>query len=165
MNVNPYQSPSASCPVAAKHGRVCAWVLGVVLLNVALNANNVVKNWPELTLFHHLIGVILWFILPSWAVFLLWRGRRIGRWILIGLFGLRAVGDLVSLGMIGPLVVHDPYVLVAPYGAFVLETLFYFSATTWLVCSPSIRSLGSRQRPTPFGDDGQHGTAAEQVTA
>jgi hypothetical protein len=152
--VNPYESPSAPCLLPPKHGRIRGLVLGVVLLNVALNARHVVHNWPVLTVVHYAIGASLWLILPLWAVFLLWRGRRLGRWILVGLFGLRALIGFAELGAIGSFLLHDPWVLIGPYRSVVVDTLFYFGAMAWLISSPGIRSMCSQPRPdaAPMGD-------------
>jgi len=124
-----------------------ALVFGVVLLNVALNVHHVVKYWAELTLVHHMIGGVLWFILPLWAVFLLWCGRNSGRWILVGLFGFRTAVGLFDLGTLGPMLVHDPWILIDTFRWPVLETMFYFGATEWLIFSRGVRSLCSRAGP------------------
>ncbi len=94
---NPYQSPSGSPDVVANRYRVCGVSMVVVLLNVVVNAYNVVRNWPELTIFHYAVGTVLWLVLPLLAVFLIWRNRPIGRWLLIVLFGLRVVVGLLQL--------------------------------------------------------------------
>lgn len=138
---NPYQSPSVETEhVPPARGRVWRAALNVVLLSVAFNAHVVVLNWPELTLLHHVAGVLLWLLVPFLAVYLLWRGKRTGRWILVGLFGLRAVGSLDSFRYCLPLIVYDPAILLcAPYRTTFLDILFYSTATTWLLFSPSIR--------------------------
>ena len=141
---NPYQSPSSPCSVSPKHGQVCAFVLAVVLLNVAWNARNVVRNWSELTLVHHFLGVLLWLALPLLAVLLLWRGRAVGRWVLVGLFGVRSLGGLLlTLSPIYSVVIrrHPGLLLQEPCRTWVFDTLFYFSATVWLLTSPSVRQV------------------------
>lgn len=122
--------------------RVLAVVLGVVLLNVAINARSVVRHWPELTFLHYLIGTALWLLLPLVAVSLLYRGKRAGRWILVALFGLRAVAGLICAAWWMPLVVRNPSkVFVSPYRDWTIDALFYLIATLWLVFLRRVREI------------------------
>jgi hypothetical protein len=118
-------------------------VLAVVALNAVWNARNVVKHWPELTLLHHLLGILLWLVLPLLAVLLVWRGRAAGRWILVCLFGLRALAGLSALTLDYDIVVkcHPGAFFAEPLRTWVLDTLFYCGATIWLLASPDIRQV------------------------
>jgi hypothetical protein len=127
-----------------KPGRVLVFVLLVVLINGGLIIHNGVRNWPELTLAHHVVGILFGLLLPFFAVVLLWRSRGEGRWILIGLFGLHALGDLLILVM-SPVFRVPSMLLVEPCRTLVLKLLFYSAATAWFFASPSMRQL-SRKR-------------------
>lgn len=139
---NPYQSAQSPCGMKgtpANRRRTCANVCGVVLFNVALNARSAVQHWPELTVVHYLIGALLWLALPLLAVLLMWRGKVIGRWLLIGLFGVRGIGEVLFLA---PVVVGHPAMLFdGPFPFYAVQALFYLAATAWLVFSPSVRAL------------------------
>ena len=128
--------------------RVGTFLLCVVLFNLGWNALKVLRNWPEMTLGLFMSGALLWFVLPTLAAFLLWRRWRIGRWILIGLFGLLVVADLAILGQYLSLALKTgdwgPF-FVKPHR--IVEILLYLGATAWLIVSPSIRSLCSQPRP------------------
>jgi hypothetical protein len=146
---NPYQSPQSPCnphPSPTDRSRVWATVFAIFVGNVALNAYTTVRNWPELTPIHHLIGVTLWLALPLFAMFLLWRGRPFGRWILVGLFVIRAIGEVLWLAFIA----RYPSMLLSGPGLIdALRALFYISATVWLAFSPSIGGLCKAFRPEP----------------
>jgi hypothetical protein len=146
--VNPYESPSSLCQIPAKPRRVGIFLLCVVLFNVGWNALKVLRNWPEMTLGLLLIDALLWFVLPTLAAFLLWRRWRIGRWILIGLFGLLVATDLAILGQYLSLALKTgDWVLLFVKPHRIVEILLYLGATVWLLLSPSIRSLCSQPRP------------------
>ena len=121
-------------------------VLGIVLLNVALNVRSVVRHWAKLTLLHHLLGITIWLVLPLTGVLLLYQGKAIGRWILVGLLGMRAVIGLLWFGIIvTPLGFHHPERLVTSlYRDVIIEILVYSLATLWLVFSPGIRQICSK---------------------
>jgi len=138
--VNSYKSPSGLCHIPVKPGRVRALLLCVVLFNVGWNAQKVIRHGPELTPVPLVIGALLWFVLPPLAAFLLWRGWKIGRWLLVGLFGLLVLADVVMLGMYLRIDPDPRFVLfVNPYRT--AETLIYLALTAWLIFSPGIRSL------------------------
>ena len=140
--VNPYDSPSSSCPIPARPGQVGTALLCVVSFNLGWNALKVLRNWHEMTLALLLIGALLWFVLPTLAAFLLWRRWRIGRWILVGLFGLLVVADLALLGQylsLGLKTGNWVYLFAKPW--WIVEIPVYLGATVWLILSPGIRSL------------------------
>ena len=144
--VNPNESPSGLCQFPAKPGRVGILLLCVVLFNLGWNSLKVLRNWPEMTLGLFVIGALLWFVLPTLAAFLLWRRWRIGRWILIGLFGLLVVADLAILGQYLSLALKTgDWVLLFVKPHRIVEILLYLAATVWLIFSPGIRSLCSRR--------------------
>jgi len=140
--VNPYESPSNPCYIPARHEHVGTGLLCVVLFNVGGNALKVLRNWPELTLGLFLVGALLWFVLPTLAAFLLWRRWKIGRWILVGLFGLLVVMDL---GCLGPYLSFalktGDWGLLVVMPSRIVEILVYVGATAWLSLSPGIRGL------------------------
>jgi hypothetical protein len=114
-------------------------VCGVVLVNVALNARSAVQHSPELTVVHYLIGALLWLALPLLAVLLMWRGKGISRWLLIGLFGFRGIVEVLFLGFV--VVAHPSMLLAGAFRFNAVHALFYLAATAWLVFSPSVRAL------------------------
>ena len=143
--VNPYESPAGPCYIPAKPVRVLALVLGVVLINVLFN----VRDWQQMTVGMYVIRILLWLVLPVFAVFLLWRTRSVGRWILIVLFGIRALAMLLFFATSGAvaLVTRIPsMLLLEPCRTWVLELAFYFAAATWFFASPSIRQLSGKRR-------------------
>ena len=124
-------------------------VLGVVLLNVAWNVRSCVMHWSQLAPGHLVVGMLLWLALPLFAVFLLWRARSVGRWILVGLFGLRALAMLLLFVTSGAAasMTHSPGILLTePCRTWGLDIVFYLAATTWIVASPSIRQLSAKRR-------------------
>lgn len=138
-DVNPYLSPVQfdSAPIK----QLCVRRVGVlVLIHFAMNAWTIGSNWSELSWLHLLSGTAIWFILPLIALYLVSRNRPLGRWILAGLFGLRALGCLSILAMV-----------VLPHGIpsrglwgmrlirNIIQGLAYGAATTWLLISPMIR--------------------------
>ena len=147
--VNPYESPSSLCHLPAKSRQVGTLLLCVVLFNLGWNALKVLRNWPEMTLGLLLIGAILWFVLPTLAAFILWRGWRIGRWILVGLFGLLVMVDLGILGQYLSLALKTGnWGLLFVKPSRIVEIPLYLGATAWLIFSPSIRSLCSTAQPS-----------------
>lgn len=139
-----YRSPPTARPFSAKFTRAWSVLFAVILLSVAINAKNAARNWPELTIFHRLLGFGLWLVLPVVAVCVLWRGCAVGRSILACLFGLRSIIGMLALGIYFPLAARDPLCLVSELRGDVLETMFYLSATAWLVCSPVTRIMHQR---------------------
>ncbi|MGH7192875.1 MAG: hypothetical protein ACREJM_04980 [Candidatus Saccharimonadales bacterium] len=130
---NPYQSPSGAEQLATEHRRVRGagfWVL----LNIAWNVYRAVRYSAHLTVANHLIGAALWFVLPLVALGLLRRNRRTGRWILIGLFGLRSAVSLYFLADFGlARMFQHPVLLFAIAPHHVIDALLYTAATAWLL--------------------------------
>jgi hypothetical protein len=108
-----------------------AWeiLLAVVLASFALNGFNLWRNWEDTSLAALVAGLVLWFFLAVLAVFLLWRGRVAGAWILVVLFGIRGATNLVlvatcarqSLLVLHPIVVRH-----------VILGTFFVASAAWI---------------------------------
>jgi hypothetical protein len=101
-----------------------------VLGNIGINIRIAVQNWPTLSLSSLAISTGLWMILPLIAVILLWCGEGIGRWLLVGLFGFRAAGESLGLGLL--VAGHWDLLFKAPYLSQTLAALYYFTAAGWM---------------------------------
>lgn len=97
-------------------------VLAIVLLNVALSAFKVAQNLtdlltaPDATGF--VIGVVLvlwtgWTAVELFAVQQIWRGQVAGRWILVGSFGLKGIGQTWIVASWLPLLINTSSIVVA----------------------------------------------------
>jgi hypothetical protein len=144
---NPYQSPQSpigSADSSMNQRRILGTVLGVVVVNVALTAINVARNWLELTLVHHFVGMTLWVALPLLAVILIWRRHTAGRWILVALFGLRGIGEVCILVYDLTWIDSSNYpsiLLIPPFRRQAVNGLFYVASAGWLLFSSRVRGL------------------------
>ncbi len=147
-DVNPYASPTQFNSAVIEQVRVRRVGI-VVLVHFVLTAWLICSNWSELTWLHHLFGTVLWFVLPLTAFYLVSRKRSLGRWILVGLFALRALGCLSILAMFFSHGVPSVPILVTRLIRYIIQALAYVAATAWLLFSPTMR-----QRPkTPGASD------------
>ena len=90
------------------------------------------RNLVALMFLHHVIGILLWGVLPIVALALVFRALCC-RWILVALFGCRGVAAtcyLVWLACTHPLV---PYTWL--YLVYILDAAFYLGSAVWLLFS------------------------------
>ena len=72
-----------------------AILLFLVLASFGLNAFNLWRDWEHTSFPLLIVLLVLGFLLPVLAIFLLWRRRVAGAWILAISFGIRGLGNLV----------------------------------------------------------------------
>jgi hypothetical protein len=139
--MNPYESPTAMECSEQRPWQHRA-VLALVLVTMVVNVRQAAQNASQLTIAHHLFSVFLWGVLPSLAAWLIWRGRSAGRWLLVGLFGLRAAVCLrvLLLALDAQIVASRTALLIRePYFSYVLDVIVFGGATGWLLLSPGFR--------------------------
>lgn len=139
-DVNPYAPPIGQSTANNRRGRfrgAGAWVL----MHFVFSAWQIYWNWSMLA-WTEFFGIVpFWLASPLAALYLVWRGRSLGRWILIGLFGLRAVGCLLYLA---PLLAHGlrtpPIFAAPPVLANIIQLFAYSAATASLIFSRAMRN-------------------------
>lgn len=137
--VNPYASPVELETAATERSRVRG-VGALVVMHFVLGALAIYNNWPELTWAHYVVGAVLQFALPLAALYLVRRRHSSGRWILVGLFGLRAAGSLLILGTYFSHGVPSlPLLVTPPILKYILQAFAYGAATAWLMFSRTMR--------------------------
>jgi hypothetical protein len=70
-------------------------LLSLILASFGLNAFNLCRDWEHTPFPALVVLLVLGFLLPVLAIFLLWLGRVAGAWILVISFGVRGLGNLV----------------------------------------------------------------------
>ncbi len=139
--MNPYESPTAmECPERRPWQHRAVLVL--VLVSIVINVRQAAQNAPQLTIAHHLFSGFLWIVLPGFAVWLIWRGRSAGRWLLVGLFGLRAAICLriLLLAVDAQIVASRTALLIRePYWSYLLDVIIFGGTAGWLLLSPGFR--------------------------
>lgn len=121
--------------------RVCGIAAAIVLVNMANNLSILLHSLTRLTIWHHVISGTLWFLLPTLGVMLLWRERPVGRRLLFGLFGFRAV--LASLFVASMVVQHGTQLTlkVKPAQHNLMEAVLYGLAACWFGFSKSVSNI------------------------
>ena len=135
---SPYSSPTTkySCH---RSWRAYAAVTVAGLLTIALNVNSVVHNWRALTPSHYIVGLTLWLALPVIGVYLLLNNRAVGRWVLVGLFGLRLAMGILDLAQHIRLIQHDMLLIFSVLRGELLVTGLYAITIVWLASEPALR--------------------------
>ena len=125
--------------------RVHGIAAAIVLVHVANNLSILLRNLPQLTIWHHVIGGTLWFLLPTLGVVLLWKERPSGRWLLLGLFVFRAL--IASLFVASMVVQHGTSITfqVDPARRNFMEAVLYGLAACWFGFSKSISNITHRR--------------------
>jgi hypothetical protein len=109
-----------------------AILLVLVLASFGLNAFNLWRDWEHTLLPVLVVLLVLGFVLPVLAIFLVWRGRVAGAWILVILFDTRGVANLVLVVTYARsiFIVLDPIVIRhAILGAF------FVASAVWIALS------------------------------
>jgi hypothetical protein len=142
---NPFESPQAanSPDLAAMRRKGRIQVFGMVFLGIALYSYLFVRHWADLETSQLVVGSTMRMVLPLVGAALLAKGKRFGRWLLIGIFGLGSVGGLLRLVFLGT---HYGvwYLTVGRYPIDAIAAMYYLLATLWLLLSHNVRSLVTR---------------------
>ncbi|HJT35283.1 MAG TPA: hypothetical protein VJ783_24875 [Pirellulales bacterium] len=138
-DVNPYASPVEFGSAAIERSRVRgvgAWVV----MSFVLDALVIYTSLPELTWAYYAIAAALRFALPLAALYAVWRRRSTGRWILVGVFSMRAAGSLLILATYFSHGIPSlPLLVTPPILKYIIQALIYGAATTWLLFSRTMR--------------------------
>ena len=162
QSANPYESPHDPAEVGPKSkGGALAILIVIVVLTSAINVRSVCQNWVELTLPSIIASTGIWFGLPLVALYLIWRGKTAGRWILVVLFALRVAGELAMPVQFCFTVGFHAMLFPLVFNHLIVASV-YLPAAAWLAFSPSLRRLVVEQRVQvaagrnlPLADEGR----------
>ncbi len=136
---NPYEPPLDVDRQPTDRSRVRAMILSVVVLDVAFSAFKVVRNLSDLITAPDVtavaIGAVLvfwiaWIVVELVAVLLVWRGRAAGRWILVGSFGLKGIGQVGAVAMLSG---TPSIALTGRWLYLAIQAACYCGAAGWLL--------------------------------
>jgi hypothetical protein len=123
----------------------CVAMLAAILVSVAIDASVMLQPDPDATAYALPIGLIIWGVIPLGAVVMMWRGAPVGRWLLIGLFGVRAVAEIVSIATMWPMFVGSPPdIIIDPPRIPLLEAALHSVVALWLLLSQRVRLVEYR---------------------
>ena len=117
-----------------------AILLALVLASFGLNAFNLWRDWEHTAIPALVVLLVLGFVLPVLAIFLLWRGRVAGAWILVISFGIRGLGNLVVL------VTHARHIFPVLDPILIRHAIlgaFFVASAVWIALA-AVRGVWSR---------------------
>ncbi len=119
-------------------------LLALVMASFGLNAFNLWRDWEHTAIPALVVLLVLGFVLPVLAIFLLCRGRVAGAWILVISFGIRGLGNLVVI------VTHARYIfpVLDPIGIrHTMLGAFFVASAVWIALA-AVRGVWSRDTRT-----------------